>query len=295
LAAHSFLSLDDALSSAIALVLGAAAHKVGWPVPQGGSQSITSALIGHLQSLGGKVYTSCRVNQEIFRKLNARQVAMLFDTSPRQLVGIAGDCLTNGFRGLMERFKPGPGVFKIDYALSQPMPWRAAECRRAITVHLGGTLEEIAEAEDAVLKGQHPERPFVLTAQPSLFDPSRAPQGQHTFWAYCHVPNGSTVDMTDRLEAQIERFAPGFRDCVLARTVSNPATLERMNANLLGGDISGGAMTMKQFLLRPSALTYETSAPNLFLCSSSTPPGGGVHGMCGFRAAKVAIRRMRFQ
>jgi phytoene dehydrogenase-like protein len=195
----------------------------------------------------------------------------------------------------MERFKPGAGAFKIDYALSQPVPWRAAECKRAITVHLGGTLEEIAEAEDAVLKGQHPERPFVLTAQPSLFDPSRAPQGQHTFWAYCHVPNGSTFDMTDRLEAQIERFAPGFRDCVLARNVSNPATLEHMDANLLGGDISGGAMTMKQFLLRPSALTYETSAPNLFLCSSSTPPGGGVHGMCGFRAAQVAIRRMRFR
>ncbi|HMG85387.1 MAG TPA: NAD(P)/FAD-dependent oxidoreductase [Terracidiphilus sp.] len=295
LAAHSFLSLDDALSSAVALVLGAAAHKVGWPVPQQGSQSITNALIGHLQTLGGKVYTSCRVGPEIFHKLNAPPVAMLFDTSPRQLVGIAGDCLTNGFRSLMERFKPGPGVFKIDYALSQPVPWRAAECKRAITVHLGGTLEEIAEAEDAVLKGQHPERPFVLTAQPSLFDPSRAPQGQQTFWAYCHVPNGSTVDIADRLEAQVERFAPGFRDCVLARTVSNPATLERMNANLLGGDISGGAMTMKQFLLRPSALTYETSAPNLFLCSSSTPPGGGVHGMCGFRAAKVAIRRMRFQ
>ncbi len=295
LAAHSFLSLDDALSSAVALVLGAAAHKVGWPVPHGGSQSITNALIGHLQSLGGKVYTSCRVDPEIFHKLNAPQVAMLFDTSPRQLVGIAGDCLTNGFRGLMERFKPGPGVFKIDYALSHPVPWRAAACKRAITVHLGGTFEEIAEAEDAVLKGQHPERPFVLTAQPSLFDPSRAPQGQHTLWAYCHVPNGSTVDMTDRLEAQIERFAPGFRDCVLARNVLNPATLERMNANLLGGDISGGAMTMKQFLLRPSALTYETSAPNLFICSSSTPPGGGVHGMCGFRAAKVAMRRMRFQ
>jgi phytoene dehydrogenase-like protein len=294
LAAHSFLSLDDALSSAVALVLGAAAHKIGWPIPQSGSQSITSALIGHLQSLGGKVYTSCRVNPDVFRKLNAPQTAMMFDTAPRQLVGIAGDRLTNGFRTLMERFKPGPGVFKIDYALSQPVPWRAAECKRAITVHLGGSLEEIAEAEDAVLKGRNPERPFVLTAQPSLFDPSRAPEGKHTLWAYCHVPNGSTFDMAERLEAQIERFAPGFRDCVLARTVSTPATLESMNANLLGGDISGGAMTMKQFLLRPSALTYETSAPNLFLCSSSTPPGGGVHGMCGFRAAKVALHRMRF-
>ena len=295
LAAHSFLSLGDALSSAVALVLGASAHKDGWPVPRGGSQSITNALIAHLQSLGGKVYTSCRVNPEIFHKLNAPQTAMLFDTSPRQLVDIAGDCLTKGFRSLMEHFKPGPGVFKIDYALLQPVPWRAPECRRAITVHLGGSLEEIAEAEDAVLKGHHPERPFVLAAQPSLFDSSRAPQGQHTLWAYCHVPNGSTFDMADRLEAQIERFAPGFRDCILARNVSNPATLERMNANLLGGDINGGAMTMKQFLLRPSALTYETSAPNLFLCSSSTPPGGGVHGMCGFRAANVSLRRMRLQ
>jgi phytoene dehydrogenase-like protein len=248
-----------------------------------------------LQSLRGKLHTSRRIDAEAFRGWNQPNVPTLFDTSPRQLAVIAGDSLTSGFRGLMENFKPGPGVFKIDYALSQPVPWRAAECRRAITVHLGGTFDEIAEAENLVTQGQHPERPFVLTAQPSLFDPTRAPQGQHTFWAYCHVPNGSTVDMTDRLEAQIERFAPGFRDCVLARTVSNPATLERMNANLLGGDISGGAMTMKQFLLRPSALTYETSAPNLFLCSSSTPPGGGVHGMCGFRAAKIALRRTRFR
>jgi phytoene dehydrogenase-like protein len=295
LAAHSFLSLDDMLSSAVALVLGAAAHKVGWPVPHGGSQGITNALIGHLQSLGGKVYTSCRVDAELFRKLNRREVQTLFDTSPRQLNAIAGDCLTAGFRDLMQRFQLAPGVFKIDYALAQPVPWRAAECKRAITVHLGGTFDEIADGEDAVTKGQHPERPFVLAAQPSLFDRTRAPQGQHTFWAYCHVPNGSTFDMADRIEAQIERFAPGFRDCVLARHVSTPAVLERMNANLLGGDISGGAMTMRQFLLRPTALTYETSASNLFLCSSSTPPGGGVHGMCGFRAASVALRRSRFR
>jgi phytoene dehydrogenase-like protein len=195
----------------------------------------------------------------------------------------------------MERFKPGPGAFKIDYALSQPVPWRAAECRRAITVHLGGSFDEIADAENTVLQGRHPEWPFVLAAQPSLFDPTRAPMGQHTFWVYCHVPNGSTTDMTTRIEAQIERFAPGFRDCVLARHVSTPAILEQMDANLIGGDISGGAMTMRQFLLRPTALTYETSAPNLFLCSSSTPPGGGVHGMCGFRAAEVALRRTRFR
>ena len=295
LAAHSFLSLDDPLSSAIALVLGAAAHKVGWPVPRGGSQSITKSLIGCLQNLGGKLQTSHRIDASAFRQWNEPGTLTLFDTSPRQLVEIAGDCLTKGFRTLMERFKTAPGVFKIDYALSQPVPWRAAECHRAITVHLGGTLEEIAESEAAVSKGQPPERPFVLTAQPALFDPTRAPQGKYTFWAYCHVPNGSTFDMTERLESQIERFAPGFKDCVLARHVSTPAILQSMNANLLGGDIIGGAMTMKQFLLRPSALTYETSAANLFLCSSSTPPGGGVHGMCGYRAANVALNRARIR
>lgn len=295
LAAHSFLSFDDSLSSAIALVLGAAAHKVGWPVPRGGSQSITNALIGYLQSLGGKIETSRRIDAPAFREWNAPETLTLFDTSPRQLVNIAGDCLTKGFRILMERFKTAPGVFKIDYALSRPVPWRSAECHRAITVHLGGTFDEIAESEAAVANGRHPDKPFVLTAQPSLFDPTRAPQGKYTFWAYCHVPNGSTFDMTERLEAQIERFAPGFKDCVLARRVSTPEILQRMDANLLGGDISGGAMTMKQFLLRPSALTYETSAPNLFLCSSSTPPGGGVHGMCGFRAAKVALQRSRIR
>lgn len=293
LAAHSFLSLDDVLSSAIGLVLGAAAHKVGWPVPRSGSQSITQALLGYLQSLGGKIHTSRRVDASVFREWNGPEVATLFDTSPRQLVGIAGSCLTPGFRGLMENFKRAPGVFKIDYALSQPVPWRAQECRRAISLHLGGTLEEIAESESLVADGKHPSRPFVLVAQPSLFDDTRALPGQHTLWAYCHVPNGSSADMTDRIEAQIERFAPGFRDCILARHVSTPAVLERMDANLLGGDISGGAMTLKQILLRPTALTYETSAPNIFLCSSSTPPGGGVHGMCGYRAAQVALRRMR--
>ena len=292
LAAHSCLRLDDVLSSAIGLVLGAAAHRVGWPVPRGGSRSISQALIRHLESLGGKLHTSSRVDAQMFRGWNEPDVATLFDTSPRQLTAIAGDCLTPNFRWLMEHFRLGPGVFKIDYALSAPVPWRAKECRRAITVHLGGTLQEIAESEEAVARRRNPERPFVLVAQPSLFDDSRAPQGRHTLWAYCHVPNGSAFDMTGRIEAQIERFAPGFRDCVLARHVSTPAILERMNGNLLGGDISGGAMTMRQFLLRPTALTYETSEPNLFLCSSSTPPGGGVHGMCGYRAAQIALRRM---
>ena len=293
LAAHSFLSFEDSLSSAIALVLAAAAHKVGWPVPRGGSQSITNALLAHLQSIGGKIQASRRIDAHAFREWNEPNTLTLFDTSPRQLVDIAGDCLTSGFRTLMERFKQAPGVFKIDYALSSPVPWHASECHRAITVHLGGTFEEIAESEAAIAQGRVPEKPFVLVAQPALFDPTRAPHGKYTFWAYCHVPNGSAFDMTERLEAQIERFAPGFRDCVLARHISTPSVLQQMDANLIGGDISGGAMTMKQFLLRPSALTYETSARNLFLCSSSTPPGGGVHGMCGYRAAQVALRRLR--
>jgi phytoene dehydrogenase-like protein len=291
LAAHSFLCLDDPLSSAIALVLAAAAHSVGWPVPLGGAQKITDSLLACLANLGGKLHTSRPIDAQAFQDWNDRDSITVFDTSPRQLVSIAGDCLTPGFRQLMERFKPGPGVFKIDYALSAPVPWRASACHRAISLHLGGSLEEIAESEASVSRGRHPDRPFVLVAQPSLFDITRAPAGHHTLWAYCHVPNGSTEDMTSRIEAQIERFAPGFRDCVLERCASPPAALERMNPNLLGGDISGGAMNMKQFLLRPSALTYETSAPNLFLCSSSTPPGGGVHGMCGYRAAQVALRR----
>jgi phytoene dehydrogenase-like protein len=291
LAAHSFLSLDDVLTSAIALVFAAVTPKVGWPIPRGGSQCITQALLRVFESLGGKLYSGIRIDTAAFRSWNDPGVVTLFDTSPRQLVDIAGDCLTPGFRELMTRFKRGPGAFKIDYALSRPVPWRARDCRRAITLHLGGTLEEIAESERLVAEGQHPERPFVLVAQPSIFDGTRAPEGKHTLWAYCHVPNGSTVDMTDPIEAQIERFAPGFRDCIMTRYVSTPAILERMDANLIGGDISGGAMTMKQFLLRPSALTYETSAPNLFLCSSSTPPGGGVHGMCGYRGAKVALTR----
>jgi len=295
LAAHSFLSLDEPLSSAVALILGAAAHAVGWPVPRGGSQKITDSLLACFKGLGGKLHTSHPIDAHAFQDWNGPDAITVFDTSPRQLVAIAGDSLTPGFRQLMDRFKPGPGTFKIDYALSGPVPWQAPQCHRAISLHLGGSFEEIAESEELVSKGRHPDRPFVLVAQPSLFDSTRAPNGHHTLWTYCHVPNGSSEDMTSRIEAQIERFAPGFRDCILERRVSSPKDLERMNPNLLGGDISGGAMTMKQFLLRPSALTYETSAPNLFLCSSSTPPGGGVHGMCGFRAAHVALRRFRFR
>ena len=291
LAGHSFLSFDQPLSSAIALVLGAAAHAVGWPIPRGGSQSITQALIARLQSLGGKLHTSRRIDALAFRDLDREKPLSFFDTSPRQLIAIAGDAIPKRRHDSMLKFQPGPGAFKIDFALSAPVPWAAPECKRATSVHLGGSFEEIAQSEDAVARGRHAEHPFVLVAQPSLFDPTRAPHGRHVLWTYCHVPNGSNVDMTTPIEAQIERFAPGFRDCILARKISSPAVLESMNANLIGGDISGGAMTLGQFLFRPTIHNYSTGNPNLYLCSSSTPPGGGVHGMCGFNAARLALRR----
>ncbi len=293
LAAHSFLSFDRPLGSAIALVLGAAAHAVGWPIPRGGASSIPRALVAHLQSLGGTLHSSRRIDADALRNIDQNHTLTFFDTAPGQLLSLAENRLTAGFKRTLRRFEHGPGAFKVDYALSQPVPWRAAECRRAITVHLGGTFEQIAAAEDAVTLGRHPEQPFVLVAQPTLFDPSRAPQGKHVLWAYCHVPNGSTIDMTARIEAQIERFAPGFRECILARHVSSPAALQSMDANLVGGDINGGAFTVRQFLFRPSAQNYATGNPNLYLCSSSTPPGGGVHGMCGFHAATLALRRIK--
>jgi len=289
LAAHSFLSLDQPLSTAVGLVLGAAAHAVGWPVPEGGAQSITDALSGYLEELGGRIHLSRRITSLD----DLPGVLTLCDIAPRQLLALAADRLTASYRRSLSRFRPGPGAFKVDYALSEPIPWRARECFRAITVHVGGTLEEIAESEQAMAHGQHAERPFVLVAQPSLFDATRAPAGKHVAWAYCHVPNGSTVDMKERIENQIERFAPGFRECVLARHVSTPAGLEARDANLIGGDISGGAMSVRQTLFRPGIRQYATSARNVYLCSSSTPPGGGVHGMCGYHAARLALRRTR--
>jgi phytoene dehydrogenase-like protein len=295
LAAHSFLAFDEPFSSAAALVLGVAAHAVGWPVSRGGAGSLTRALIAHLQALGGTLHTSRRIDAQSFRALGGDSAIALFDTAPGALVAIAGDRLSAGYRRSMHRFRRAPGAFKIDYALSDPVPWRAADCRRAITLHLGGTLEEIAAGEHDVCHGRHPQRPFVLAAQPTLFDPTRAPEGKHILWAYCHVPNGSTVDMTESIEAQIERFAPGFRDCILARRVSAPAALEAMDANLVGGDISGGSMSMSQFLFRPEIRSYSTGARNVYLCSASTPPGGGVHGMCGFHAAKLALFRAKRQ
>jgi phytoene dehydrogenase-like protein len=293
LAGHSFLSFDQRLSATIGWMFGISIHAVGWPVPRGGAQAITQALIGYLKALGGTVHTSCRIDTTAFRELESSSELVLFDTAPKQLVEIASERLTPKYKSELERFQRAPGAFKIDFALSQPVPWRAADCGRAITVHLGGSFEEIAEAEFAVANGREAERPFVLVAQPTLYDPSRAPETKHVLWAYCHVPNGSTFDMTERIEAQIERFAPGFRDCVLARHVSTPAALEAMDANLAGGDISGGAMTMRQMLFRPTVSGYSTGAPKLYLCSASTPPGGGVHGMCGYHAAQLALRQMK--
>jgi phytoene dehydrogenase-like protein len=289
LAAHSFLSLDEPLSSAFAILLGAAAHAVGWPIPRGGAQSLTNALCGHLASLGGLIQTSSRVDQ--LSSLPESDVT-LCDVSPIQLVRMASSRLSTAYTKQLTRYRYGPGVFKVDYALNNPIPWKASDCFRAATVHLGGSAAEIASSEADMRSGRHSERPFVLLAQPSLFDPTRAPAGRHTAWAYCHVPNGSAVPMLEVLEAQIERFAPGFRDCILARHVFSPAALEQMDANLIGGDISGGSMDARQFLFRPTRRHYATSATDLYLCSASTPPGGGVHGMCGYHAAHLALRRM---
>jgi phytoene dehydrogenase-like protein len=287
LSAHSMLPLDKPASAAFGLVLGVAGHAVGWPIPRGGAQKISDALVSYLRSLGGEIVTEARVGS-IDELPSAR--AVLCDVTPRQLLRMAGHRLPNGFRRSLERYRYGPGAYKIDWALDGPVPWRAAECLRACTVHLGDEMEEIAASESAAWRGEIAERPFVLLAQPSLFDPSRAPDGKHTLWAYCHTPNGSAHSMTERIENQIERFAPGFRDRVLARRVTPPAELERRNANLVGGDISGGAQDLRQLFLRPTLRLYSTPVKGLYICSSSTPPGGGVHGMCGHFAARAVLR-----
>jgi phytoene dehydrogenase-like protein len=289
LAAHSFLSLDEPLSGAFGMLLAVPAHAVGWPIPHGGSQSLTTALCSHLEKLGGKIKTSSRI--ESVEQLPGCEM-ILCDVTPRQLLKIAGERLSENYKRVLRRYRYGSGAFKVDYALNAPIPWKASDCQRAITVHLGGSFEEIAASEKAVRNGEYSDHPFVLLAQPSLFDYSRAPAGKHTAWAYCHVPNGSKANMLPKLEDQIERFAPGFRDCVLARRVFAPADLESMDANLIGGDISGGVMDIRQFLLRPSWRRYATSARDIYICSSSTPPGGGVHGMCGYHAAKMALTRL---
>ena len=287
MAAHSLLPLDRPASAAFGLVLGISAHAVGWPIPRGGSQKIADSLVSCLRSAGGEVVTGFEVTT--LNQLPPSRV-ILCDVTPRQFLRIAGNHLTPAFRRKLHRYRYGPAVFKIDWALNGPIPWRAPECQRAATLHLGGTLEEIALSERAAWEGRHVDRPFVLLAQPSLFDSTRAPGEKHTAWAYCHVPNGSTDDMTARIEAQVERFAPGFRDLVLARNVLSPAELERHNPNLVGGDISGGANNLSQLFARPTLRLYRTSSPKLYLCSASTPPGGGVHGMCGYYAAHTALR-----
>lgn len=290
LVGHSLLPFDQLLSSAVGIILGAAASAVGWPIAKGGAQSITNALIRWLEQHGGMVHTSHRIRS--IDEIHTQDTITLCDVTPHQLLSLAGTRLTPAYRRLLQRFRYGPGAYKLDYALAEPIPWRSPECRRAVTVHLGGTFAEIAASEQSVWEGKHPHRPYVLLAQPTLFDPGRAPAGKHIAWAYCHVPNGSTVDRTEAIEAQIERFAPGFRDCVLARRAWPPADLESMDVNLSGGDINAGAFSLKQVLLRPTIHTYRTGTPGLYLCSASTPPGGGVHGMCGYHAAQAALRDM---
>ena len=288
LAAHSFLSLDEPLSAAFGILMAVPAHAVGWPIPRGGAQSLTNALCGFLSSLGSKIITSSPVeNLSALPNYNV----FLCDLTPRQLLEVGSQKFSDNYKRQLRRYRYGSAVFKVDYALRAPIPWRAPECLRAATVHLGGSFDEIAESEKAVRLGQHAERPFVLLAQPSLFDSSRAPAGKHTAWAYCHVPNGSQVNMLERLENQIERFAPGFGDCILARHVFSPADLESMDANLVGGDIAGGLMDIRHFIFRPTWGHYATSARDIYICSASTPPGGGVHGMCGYHAAKMALSR----
>jgi phytoene dehydrogenase-like protein len=286
IAAHGMLPLDRSPTSAFGLVLGAMANVAGWVFPRGGSQRLAAALAAHLTSLGGEIVTGTPVKS--VDELPASR-AVLCDLSPRPLVGIAGHRFPAWYRRKLERYRYGMGAFKVDWALDAPIPWRAAECARAATVHLGATLEEIARSERDAWEGRTSERPFVPLAQPSLFDASRAPNGRHTAWAYCHVPHGSTADMLPAIERQIERFAPGFRDRILARAVRQPADFERHNANLVGGDIGSGASDLTQLFTRPTWRTYSTPVRGLYICSAATPPGVGVHGMCGYFAARRAL------
>jgi phytoene dehydrogenase-like protein len=289
IAAHSTLPLEKVLTGGFALILGIAGHARGWPFARGGSQNLAHALVSLLRSLGGQIITN--VNVESVDQLPPAQ-AVLLDVTPRQLLKMAGHKLPDSYKQKLDRFRYSMGVFKIDWALHQPVPWRAPECRKAGTVHLGGSFQEISESERKAWHGEIARRPLVIFTQPTLTDPSRAPNGKHIAWGYCHVPNGCTKNMVEAIENQVERFAPGFRDCVIARSVMSPADLEQRNPNLVGGDISGGASTPGQFFFRPTATLYKTAAPGLYLCSSSTPPGGGVHGMCGYYSAELALAAM---
>ena len=291
IAAHATLPLDEAPSAAFGLILGVAGHAVGWPIPRGGAGRITDALVGCLQSLGGEVRTGSPVAS--LDDLPAARTVLLDVTAP-ELLRLAGDRLPPGYRSQLQRVRPGLGTFKVDWALDGPIPWRAAECARASTVHLGSTLDEIASSHAASWAGRDPEQPFVILSQPTLFDPSRAPAGKHVAWAYCHPPHGSTTDMTHRIEAQIERFAPGFRDRILARNSAFPVDLERSNRNLAGGDIDAGVSDLRQLFFRPVLRLppYATPLPGVFICSAATPPGPAVHGMCGYHAAQAALHSL---
>jgi phytoene dehydrogenase-like protein len=292
MAAHSFLPLDKPGSAAFGLVLGTLGHVNGWPMATGGSGKISQALASHLLSLGGKVITGKRIDNVDELPDGA---TILLDLSPRQVLQAARQRLDGEYRRHLEKYRFGPGIFKVDWALNGPIPWRAAGCRRAATLHLGGTMEEIAAAEKEVSLGRHSEHPFVLVAQQSLFDPSRAPAGKQVGWAYCHVPNGSRFDMTERIERQVERFAPGFRELIIGRHTRDTAAMQSYNENFIGGDINGGLQDLRQMIVRPVAgpHPYATSDPDIFICSASTPPGGGVHGLCGYHAARLALARMK--
>jgi phytoene dehydrogenase-like protein len=281
IAAHASLPLETLPTAAVGLTLGVAAHVVGWPFPRGGAQRISDALAAYLCSLGGEIFTNSPLTAL------PEVPIVLCDVTPWQFLALAGARLTEPFRGALTRYRYGPGAFKMDWALDGPIPWTAKECTRAGTVHVGGTFEEIAQWERG-----YTGRPFVLVAQPTLFDATRAPAGKHTAWGYCHVPNASTADMAGTIEEQIERFAPGFRARILARSVLPPAALERFNPNLVGGDINGGSIDLGQFFLRPTRHLYGTPLAGVYLCSSSTPPGGGVHGMCGYHAVREALARL---
>ena len=286
IAAHGLVPLDQPLTAGFGLVLGVMAHVVGWVIPRGGAQKLTDALVAHLRTLGGEVVANHRVSS-LDALPSAR--AVLCDLSPRPFLSIAGPRLPSAYRRSLERYRYGMGVFKVDWALDGPIPWRAPACARASTVHVCGTLPEIVQSEQQAWTGKVPDQPYVLLVQPTLFDQSRAPAGKHTAWAYCHVPGGSGADMLPRIEAQIERFAPGFRDRVLARSVMPPAALEAHNANYVGGDIGAGIADVRQFFTRPTWRTYSTPVRGLYLCSAATPPGVGAHGMCGYFAAKRAL------
>jgi phytoene dehydrogenase-like protein len=292
-AAHAMLPLEAKATASFGLILAMLGHSVGWPLPRGGSQTIADALASYLRSLGGEIETGHTVTS--LGEVRTAAGLVLLDVTPQQFLALAGNEVPARYRRALEKYRYGPGVVKIDYALSGPAPWRASGCSSAATVHLGGTLDEIAAAEAAVAEGGHPERPYVLVAQQSLFDPTRAPAGNHTLWAYTHVPNGSTATegTAAAIEGQLERFAPGFRDLVLERSVLDPVALQARNPNYVGGDINGGSADLRQLFARPVARPnpYRTPIDGVFLCSSSTPPGGGVHGMCGYHAARAALRR----